>query len=216
PLNLPVSKRHNIAVEDVLRLAKRFCVQCAYCTEMCPRYLLGHPLEPHRIMRAFAYGIGDLTLDIFRKAYLCCECGVCSLISCPMGLSPMHVNRWLKNELAQRGLRYESPDGTWKARPNRAQRLVPLKVIVRRLGIKDYDQHAAFKKFDISVQEVRLLLKQHVGNPAIPKVKPGDQVKKGDVVGEVVEGIGALLHASIDGVVTEVTSEMIVISREKK
>ncbi|MDR9755223.1 MAG: hypothetical protein RJR35_00505 [Thermoanaerobacterales bacterium] len=95
-------------------------------------------------------------------------------------------------------------------------RLISSKNVLRRLGIGSYDHYAGYRKFDNSkVQEVRLPLKQHVGNPAVPKVKTGDQVKKGDLIAEVVEGIGASLHASISGVVKVITSDMIVIRAEK-
>ena len=40
-------------------LASAACIQCSYCTQLCPRNLLGHPLEPHKIMRRFASG-GDI------------------------------------------------------------------------------------------------------------------------------------------------------------
>jgi len=125
-------------------------------------------------MRAFAYS-SDLTLDVFRLAYLCCECGVCSVIACPMGISPMHVNKWLKKELSQKGLRYESGNEQRGPRADRNMRLIPSKNVLRRLGISNYDHYAGYKKFDSTkVQEVRLPLKQHVGNPAVPKVKTGD------------------------------------------
>ncbi|MFN2246629.1 MAG: hypothetical protein ACK2U4_05915, partial [Candidatus Promineifilaceae bacterium] len=40
----------------------------------------------------------------------------------------------------------------------------------------------------------------------------GDKVKTGDVIGEIPEGaLGAPVHASIDGVVSEVTNEAIII-----
>jgi len=134
-----------------------------------------------------------------------------------MGISPMHVNKWLKKELSQKGLRYESGNEQRGPRADRNMRLIPSKNVLRRLGISNYDHYAGYKKFDSTkVQEVRLPLKQHVGNPAVPKVKTGDQVKKGDLIAEVSEGIGASLHASISGVVKDVTSDMIVIRAEKQ
>ncbi len=216
PSRLPVSIRSSAEISNILRLSKKFCVQCSFCTEMCPRYLLGHPLEPHRIMRAFAYS-DDLTLEVFRLAHLCCECGVCSVIACPMNISPMHVNQWLKKELSERGLRYEGRDDRLSPRSVRNMRLIPSKNVLRRLGISHFDKYAGYKKFDNSkVREVRLLLKQHAGKPAVPRVRPGDHVKKGDLIAEVVDGIGALLHASIDGMVKNVTSEVIVLRAERQ
>ena len=43
-------------------------------------------------------------------------------------------------------------------------------------------------------------------------VKTNDMVKTGDLIGDIPEGkLGARVHASIGGVVTEVTGEFIVI-----
>ncbi len=48
-----------------------------------------------------------------------------------------------------------------------------------------------------------LLLRQHVGKPAVPVVRTGDRVHAGDVVAEIPEkSLGARIHAPIDGIVT--------------
>ena len=59
----------------------------------------------------------------------------------------------------------------------------------------------------------RLLLKQHIGNPATPVVKCGDIVKLGQKIA-VVNGLGADLHASVAGVVKEITPDSIFIEGE--
>lgn len=47
-----------------------------------------------------------------------------------------------------------------------------------------------------------------------PVVKTGDSVKVGQVVGQVEEGkLGVPVHASIDGVVADVTDKYVVINR---
>jgi Na+-translocating ferredoxin:NAD+ oxidoreductase RnfC subunit len=62
------------------------CIQCRLCTELCPRYLVGHSFETHKVMRAFGGG-SDTAMGAMQAA-LCCECGVCELFACPMRLSP--------------------------------------------------------------------------------------------------------------------------------
>ena len=44
------NKQSNI--DDMLRRAASACCGCTRCTEMCPRYQLGYPLEPHKLFRA--------------------------------------------------------------------------------------------------------------------------------------------------------------------
>lgn len=40
----PLVQKHDIPVAVSLKRAKTSCIQCSYCTQMCPRYLTGHPL----------------------------------------------------------------------------------------------------------------------------------------------------------------------------
>ena len=65
--------------------ARAACIRCSLCSELCPRHMLGHPLEPHKIMRRLALrgSIDDLPLDdsTVKTAALCCECGICELIA---------------------------------------------------------------------------------------------------------------------------------------
>ncbi len=55
-----------------------------------------------------------------------------------------------------------------------------------------------------------LQMKQHVGNACKPIVKPGEEVKKGQLVA-VPEGLGANIHASVYGVIDTVTPEAVTI-----
>ena len=36
-------------------IGKSACDQCRYCTEYCPRFLLGYQVEPHAVMRSLAF-----------------------------------------------------------------------------------------------------------------------------------------------------------------
>ena len=58
-------------------------------------------------------------------------------------------------------------------------------------------------------------MSQHIGVKAEPIVKVGDKVNKGDLIGDILEGkLGAKIHASIDGIIKEITDESIVIVKE--
>ena len=60
--------------------------------------------------------------------------------------------------------------------------------------------------------EIGILLSQHVGTPAAPIVHTGDTVMAGQMIGAIREGsLGAPVHASMDGVVTDVTDSVIKI-----
>ena len=58
---------------------------------------------------------------------------------------------------------------------------------------------------------VALPLKQHVGAPARPVVAVGDRVACGQLIAEIPDGaLGARLHASIDGTVTQIDSRVVI------
>ena len=60
-------------------------------------------------------------------------------------------------------------------------------------------------------KQVRIRMKQHAGKPAQPVVKAGQTVKVGDAVGRMADkDLGADVHASIAGVVRDVTAETAV------
>lgn len=55
-------------------------------------------------------------------------------------------------------------------------------------------------------------LKQHAGAAATPLVTRGQQVTAGQLLGEISErALGACVHSSIDGQVTQVTKDYISI-----
>lgn len=201
-----------IAVEK--RRTRTTCIHCRICTDLCPRYLQGHDLRPHEVMQALA--LFPLTDKIFDQAWLCCECGICEVWSCPMGLSPRLVLGHLKREFAQEGRRYPKRPKTYKFRTDAQYRRIPGKRLLQRMGLDIYYKHAPLRPFASHVAAVMLLLRQHIGAPAIPIVREGDRVVVGQVVAEVPEGkLGAPVHASISGVVTAVTGEWIKVSAEE-
>jgi Na+-translocating ferredoxin:NAD+ oxidoreductase RnfC subunit len=40
---------------EMNRIGKSACDQCSYCTEFCPRYLLGYEVQPHKVMRSLGF-----------------------------------------------------------------------------------------------------------------------------------------------------------------
>ena len=52
PESAACAMRRATSIEDMLRRASSCCCGCSRCTEMCPRHLLGYPIEPHKMIRA--------------------------------------------------------------------------------------------------------------------------------------------------------------------
>ena len=58
-------------------------------------------------------------------------------------------------------------------------------------------------------------LSQHIGAPAAAIVKQGDKVTKGQMIAEPAKGLSVGIHASIDGVVSEVTDKYVIIETQE-
>lgn len=215
-LVLPRSAQQNILLPQQLKnRAATSCIQCTYCTELCPRYLLGHPIEPHKIMRKLAYAKDFMSLvddEACRMAALCCECGVCEIYACPMGLQPRLVNATIKRELAARGVRYPKGEGMQGVSVHREQRKTPSQRIAARAGIIDYYDTCGIQACkQIDTDRVALPLKQHIGAASLPVIKSGDRVSENQLIAVCPQGVmGANLHASISGR-AEVQADKIVI-----
>ena len=192
------------------RRAASACIQCKMCTELCPRYLVGHSFETHKVMRAFGGG-QDVAMGATQAA-MCCECGVCELFSCPMGLSPRRINAALKAKFREKGVQYAGPR---EVRPEqtamRPYRKVPVPRLASKIGIAEYmNIHPEFKG-DYLPAQVRVPLRQHIGAPCVAQVKVGDTVTAGQLIGAVPEGaLGATVHASITGTVVEVGNTIVI------
>ncbi|SPF34000.1 Respiratory-chain NADH dehydrogenase 51 Kd subunit [Candidatus Desulfosporosinus infrequens] len=204
-------QRKRMSLEQVLRIAKTVCEQCCFCTELCPRHMIGHELSPHLLIRAVNYrNLGNLSK--LTSALTCSECGVCEAYACPVGISPLRVNRALKAELRAKDIKYQGELGNLD--PMAKHRLIPSARLMDRLGLGSWYQEAPLAIRIFEAEEVKLRLQQHVGAAAVPVVKIGEVVKLGQVVGEIPEGsLGARVHASIDGTVIQITPQMIMVRK---
>ncbi|RLB43604.1 MAG: electron transport complex protein RnfC [Deltaproteobacteria bacterium] len=203
-------KLHNIIQgkiadpERILNITKTVCCQCSRCTDLCPRHLLGHDIEPHKIMRSLSWAF-DLAMEIFQKAFFCSECGICEKYACPMMISPREVNARIKQELMRKGVKGKRDERHYKPSSFRNLRKVPTKRLIEKLNIKKYDFPLSFKEFRKDLSEVTIPLKQHIGTPAVPTVLEGEKTRKGNLIADISENaVGAKLHSPINGVVTSV------------
>lgn len=211
PEDHKVVMRMNKNLELERRKAASSCCQCRTCTEMCPRHALGHPIEPHRIMRAAAnHDTSDLS--VYTNTAYCSSCGLCENYACPQGLSPRSVIAEFKNGLRAAGIRGEKLEPA-KTAADRELKKVPVARLKARLGLSDYDVPAPLTDETPDVRRVKILMSQHIGAPARPVVTEGSPVKKGQKIGEAAEGLGAAVHCSIDGIVEKVSDREIVIRK---
>ena len=208
----PLVRKKLVKSEQARRVNRATCEQCRMCTDVCPRYLLGHNMQPHKIMRAMAYEIDEL--ECLKEALLCSQCGVCELFSCPVGLYPKQANLYFKERLMAQNIRYERNKDEFEAQSMRQYRQVPSKRLIVRLGLIDFDKPAPFTEAPIYPDSFRIMTRHHVGAPAMPIVSTGDHVYAGQMIGRIPDdSLGAAIHASVSGVVTDVTDDWITIQR---
>lgn len=213
PKDHALVQRGTKSIQAIKNETRAACIQCNFCTQYCPRYLIGHPLHPHKIMRAF--GVNDIYDERFAEALLCCECGICELFACPMNISPRIVNVFLKKELKKNGIQAKFETGP--ALPERENRYVPVERLLSRLDIRKYDEMGKPSYMEVTTNKVTIPLAQHIGKPATACVSEGDFVEKGQVIGEIeMKDMGARVHASITGRVIHVGDGVTIEAKRRE
>jgi Na+-translocating ferredoxin:NAD+ oxidoreductase RnfC subunit len=207
PREHPLAQRKAAPAEHYNRVGHSTCDQCSLCTELCPRYIMGYPIEPHRVMRSLMM-TGEERDRISLWAEFCCECNVCSLFACPEKLDPKNICADAKHRLKRQGLSRSADELELLFSPVHAMRhgrQIPIPMLYQRLGLKPYDRHAHFSPGGAAPSRVTLALDAHIGAPAEPVVRVGERVARGAVVATVAEDrLGCPVHASIDGTVTHI------------
>jgi Na+-translocating ferredoxin:NAD+ oxidoreductase RnfC subunit len=192
------------------RIGKSACDQCSYCTELCPRYLLGYEVKPHQVMRSLGFTLAGAGLWN-QSAELCCGCGLCTLFACPEDLYPKEACDQAKRDLRAAGTKFTQRKPV-EVHPMKEHRRIPLAQLRRRLRIEAYEAETPFAPIEHRPRRVRIMLSQHAGVPAKPVVGQGDAVQLGAVVGRVpAQDLGADVHASIAGTVIQVTDKFVEI-----
>ena len=216
-LVLPAS--HNVVTgktmdpDKLRRITSVVCCQCSWCSDLCPRNLLGHQLRPHLLMRALGKNMEDA--EIRKEALLCSECGICEKFACPMKISPREVNVQIKRELAKKGIRWQASGAALKTHPFRDVRKIPTSRLMQRLDVARYDSHPVLSDRVFTPAQVRIPLQQHIGAPALAVVSEGAFVRKGDLIGDIPSGsLGARIHASIDGTVISAVNGFVTIKAD--
>lgn len=208
-----VIQRRKMPVSIMLKRASAACCMCTMCTDVCPRYLLGHSIEVHKIVRAASHSEINNT-EAFLQSTLCSGCGVCTVVGCQQMLNPQTIATIAKTTLAKNGYRKTDGIAPQKPRTEREGRLIPSETLIDKLGIRKYVKGEVKREYiDFYPETVYIPTSQHVGKPATPIVKVGDKVIKGQMIARTDENaLGTTIHASISGIVKTVNDKEIVIS----
>ncbi len=197
-----------------LTMASSVCCQCTRCTDMCPRALLGYPLEPHKHVRV-ENAVAEAAPEAVLNATMCCSCGICEIAACCQSISPRAVIATHRAELAKNRMRYTAIPGVeYKPNEYRSARQMPSDRWKALLGVDKYDIHPDYIPEKIAFDKVTIKMSQHIGAPSIPAVAVGDTVSEGQMIATAAAGFSVPQFASISGVVTEVDPTKIVIEHK--
>lgn len=203
-------RRYAADWSQVSRIGASACDQCSFCTEFCPRYLLGHPIEPHKAMRSLCFNeIGEANVV---GTDFCCECNLCTMIACPEDLDPKNVCTQNKRRRAADGDPWQDPPLV-EARPrlHLDNRRVPIGRLIRKLGLSDFANTGPLLDPAVNIRRVTIPLKMHIGAACNAVVNVGDSVSVGQWIAQPPAGaLGVAIHASIAGRVASIDQAIVI------
>jgi len=200
------SVKHSVSSDILKKRGASVCDQCFDCSIACPRNLLGYDLQPHIMMRNLFMNSSEEPAHV-HNALLCSECGLCDMYACPLELSPRRMLAQVKEKASPAEIKHMN-----EIHPERDFRRIDQDRLMTRLGLDKY-KYDVLSVENIETRNVRLDLQQHTGSTAVPVVKKGEKVKLGQLIGEIPQGeLGARVHASIDGIVSDVNPGSVSIS----
>jgi len=198
--------------ESIVNITGRSaCDQCCMCTELCPRNLLGHPIQPHKAMRMLLFSNNDHhPFPQNAHTLFCCECNLCSMISCPEGLSPGQVSRNSKRAMLKNKISYSGKADNI-ANSLISYRRTPMSRLLEKLDLKKFKNRGPLTELKLQPEKLKIMLRQHIGVSAKPVVRVGQNVLFREKIGTVDKGLGAEIHSPVDGNVLKITGDYITI-----
>jgi Na+-translocating ferredoxin:NAD+ oxidoreductase RnfC subunit len=210
----PLVVRCTLPWKSIATIGASACDQCTFCTYFCPRWLLGHPVEPHKAMRSLQFNmVGEA--NVLGTLY-CCECNLCTMMACPEDLDPKNVMSKNKHRLIAEGSKWAVEAEPARAEMHLDNRRVPIARLIRKMGLSDFDNVGPLVETpDFRPSRAVLPLKQHAGPAAVPSVQVGQRVRIGELIARPEQGkLGAVLHASIDGIVASIAKDSLILTTD--
>lgn len=212
PKNMPLVQRKLSKTSIDIRRAMSACCQCNYCTSLCPRHLLGHPIDPSSFMLAASHGVTSDT-DPYVNAAFCSGCGLCEAYSCNQSLSPRALLAATKSALREKGVKPPQNPEMSEVDATRPLRQIPVSRLRARLGLNPYNKSAPISEQEIKAKRLTISLSQHIGAPAVAIVKKDDKVTANQMIAKPQENaLSVGIHSPINGTVDQVTDKNIIIT----
>ena len=103
--------------------------------------------------------------------------------------------------LAKQKMKYVSETDVYPT-AEREYRMIPSDKWAATLGVAKFDTLPDFRGDLGGFSRVAIRYAAHIGAPAVPVVKDGEYVTRGQLIALDADGLSVPYHASIDGVVT--------------
>ncbi len=214
PDTIPAVVNQNRSPDEQRKIASSVCCQCSRCTELCPRHMLGYPIEPHRMVRS-SVSIAKDDPILIQTAQVCCSCGICSVAACCQGISPRAVINEYKGILAKNRVRFNANGKIYHPHPDRENRMMSSERWKELLGVKRFDKEGKFLPDLMKAGEVVIPMSMHIGAPSVPAVNVGDHVTAGQMIAGAAEGaLSVPQYASVTGKVTFADAKQIIIQAD--
>lgn len=214
PDTIPAVVNQNRSPDEQRKIASSVCCQCSRCTELCPRHMLGYPIEPHRMVRS-SVSIAKDDPILIQTAQVCCSCGICSVAACCQGISPRAVINEYKGILAKNRIRFNANGKIYHPHPDRENRMMSSERWKELLGVKRFDKEGKFLPDLMKAGEVVIPMSMHIGAPSVPAVNVGDHVTAGQMIAGAAEGaLSVPQYASVTGKVTFADAKQIIIQAD--
>ncbi len=195
--------------DTVRKVGKSACDQCIFCTALCPRYLLGHPIQPHKSMRALMFTpTGESVPEMHAMA--CCECNLCTMVSCPEGLYPGSVSTLSKRFAGSSGMKFDAAEfQSTGPHPLIKYRRTPTSKLKRMLDLNRFGDSGPLIEHFFSPKVLSVPLRQHIGKAAEAIVSVGALVNAGEKIASVGRNLGSEIHSPMTGKVLNITDSTI-------
>lgn len=211
-----IVQRKTVNTTIGMKRAMSACCSCRVCTDLCSRNLMGSPINPQEFMHGISH---NKVFDSkpFINTFYCSQCGLCEMYSCMQGLSPASIIATYRDGLRANGVTPPKNPEYSGVNSKRKYRTVPVSRLVRRLGLTKYNVEAPLTDKEILPNRLTISLSQNIGATDVAIVKKGDTVSAGQLIASPpADKLGVDLHAPIDGVVKEVTKDVIIIEKIRK
>ncbi len=211
-----IVQRKTVKANIGIKRAMSACCSCRLCTDLCPRNLMGSPIEP----QAFMHGISNnkvFDTKPFLNTFFCSQCGLCEMYSCMQGLSPATLIGTYRNELRAKGVGIPKIEEDTFVSNKREYRMVPVERLMKRIGLTQYNVDIPLSDEEVKAKRLILSLQQNIGSPSLAVVKKGDVVEEGQSIAEAPGGkLGVALHSPLSGKVLDINKNYIIIEKSRK